>query len=111
VQGHVDGVGFVESRARVGDFDEITIRLPAGLTKYVVEKGSIAIDGVSLTVASVEGDDITIGLIPETLRRTTLGIHAVGDAVNIETDVFAKYVERLVESRLDQLLAERLEKP
>lgn len=110
VQGHVDGVGVVEQRAALGDFDEVTVRLPDGLAKYAVEKGSIAIDGVSLTIVSADGDLIKVGLIPETLRRTTLGTRAVGDTVNIESDVFAKYVERLVESRLDQLLAERLEK-
>ena len=69
---------------------------------YVVDKGSIAIDGISLTVAAVSGDQITIGLIPETLQRTTLGRRAVGDDVNVEVDVIAKYVERLIESRLEQ---------
>lgn len=110
VQGHVDGVGTVVARAASGDFDEVTIRLPHELARYVVEKGSIAIDGVSLTVVSVNDDAVVIGMIPETLRRTTLGTRAVGELVNVETDVFAKYVEKLVESRVDQVLAERLEK-
>lgn len=102
VQGHVDGVGRLTRRAPAGEFDEICIELPAALLPYVVEKGSVAIDGVSLTVAGIRGDEITIGLIPETLQRTTLGRRGVGDAVNVEVDVIAKYVERLLESRLEQ---------
>jgi riboflavin synthase len=78
----------------------VSIELPADLLAYVVEKGSIAIDGISLTVARLNDSEITIGLIPETLQRTTLGKRAVGDAVNIEVDVIAKYVERLLEARL-----------
>jgi riboflavin synthase len=103
VQGHVDGVGQLTRRAPAGEFDEISIQLPESLLPYVVEKGSIAIDGVSLTVAAIAGNEITIGLIPETLQRTTLGRRGVGDAVNIEVDVMAKYVERLLEARLQQL--------
>lgn len=103
VQGHVDGVGRLTRRAPAGAFDEISIRLPEALLPYVVDKGSIAIDGVSLTVAAVVGDEITIGLIPETLQRTTLGRREVDDAVNVEVDVMAKYVERLLEARLQQL--------
>lgn len=111
VQGHVDGVGQLTRRAPVGQdpekqFDEIGIELPAALLPYVVEKGSIAIDGISLTVAAINGDEITIGLIPETLQRTTLGRRNVDDAVNIEVDVMAKYVERLLEARLNQLAQE-----
>jgi riboflavin synthase len=100
VQGHVDGVGRLTGRAPAGEFDEVSIELPADLLAYVVEKGSIAVDGISLTVAAVTDTGITIGLIPETLQRTTLGQRAVGDAVNIEVDVIAKYVERLLEARL-----------
>jgi riboflavin synthase len=100
VQGHVDGVGRLTGRAPAGEFDEVSIELPADLLAYVVEKGSIAIDGISLTVARLNDSEITIGLIPETLQRTTLGKCAVGDAVNIEVDVIAKYVERLLEARL-----------
>lgn len=102
VQGHVDGVGRITRRSPSGAFDEVGIALPAELLPYVVEKGSIAIDGVSLTVAAVADDEITIGLIPETLQRTTLGRRTVGDTVNIEVDVIAKYVERFVDSRLGQ---------
>ena len=103
VQGHVDGVGHLSQRAPAGEFDEISIQLPEALLRYVVEKGSIAVDGVSLTVAAIAGNEITIGLIPETLQRTTLGRRGVGDAVNIEVDVMAKYVERLLEARLQQV--------
>jgi riboflavin synthase len=100
VQGHVDGVGRLTARAPAGAFDEVTIALPADLLGYVVEKGSIAVDGISLTVAKLGDGEITIGLIPETLQRTTLGQRQVGDPVNIEVDVIAKYVERLLETRL-----------
>ena len=91
VQGHVDGVGTIRS---VGDptwFDA-----PSGLLRYVVEKGSIAVDGVSLTVAAVDGAGFAVALIPHTLAETTLGKLEPGDRVNLETDVLAKYVERLL---------------
>lgn len=100
VQGHVDGVGRLTARTPVDGFDEVSIALPGDLLAYVVEKGSIAIDGISLTVARVQDNDVVIGLIPETLQRTTLGQRQVGEAVNIEVDVIAKYVERLLEARL-----------
>jgi len=100
VQGHVDGVGRVAHRAPAGAFDEVTVALPPALMRYVVEKGSIALDGVSLTVASVAEAEIIVGLIPETLQRTTWGSRTVGDEVNIEVDVIAKYVERLLDARL-----------
>lgn len=99
VQGHVDGVGRLTRRAPSGAFDEVSIELPADLLPYVVEKGSVAVDGISLTVMAVHGSEITIGLIPETLQRTTLGRRGTGDEVNIEVDVIAKYVERLLETR------------
>jgi riboflavin synthase len=99
VQGHIDGVAALTGRAPAGDFDEVSIALPAELLPYVVEKGSVAVDGISLTVARVHDGEITIGLIPETLQRTTLGRRAVGEHVNIEVDVIAKYVERLLETR------------
>jgi riboflavin synthase len=98
VQGHVDGVGTVAARRPSDHWHEVDVDLPGGLTKYVVLKGSITIDGVSLTVASLSNDRITVSLIPETLARTTLGTRAVGDPVNIEVDVLAKYVERLLET-------------
>jgi riboflavin synthase len=100
VQGHVDGVGTVIDR-RVGDGWEIMrISLPEGLSRYVVEKGSIAIDGVSLTVSAVADGWFEVSLIPTTLALTTLGRHGVGEPVNVEVDVIAKYVERLTSKRV-----------
>ena len=100
VQGHVDGVGRVVSRAPDGDFDEIDIEVPAELARYIAEKGSITVDGVSLTVAGVgtadDGHWFRVALIPTTLSHTTLGVLEVGDTVNLEVDVIAKYVERIV---------------
>jgi len=95
VQGHVDGVGTLVSRDPGERSDELRFRLPAGLARYVVEKGSIAVDGVSLTVAATDGDTFTVALIPTTLAHTTLGERRPGDTVNLEVDVVAKYVERL----------------
>jgi riboflavin synthase len=96
VQGHVDGAGVVADRRPSSHWDEVDIDLPPDLVRYVVEKGSITVDGVSLTVAAIVANRVTVSLIPETLARTTLGRRAVGDAVNIEVDVLAKYVERLL---------------
>ena len=100
VQGHVDGVGTVERRTPGEAWDDVVVRLPDGLAGYVVEKGSIALDGVSLTVVAIDGDEVTVSLIPETLRRTTLGAKPVGGTVNVEVDVIAKYVERLLTTRM-----------
>lgn len=96
VQGHVDGVGSVVERQPGAEWDLVRFSLPAGLHRYVVEKGSITVDGVSLTVVAVDAGSFTVGLIPTTLALTTLGQKAVGDPVNLEVDVVAKYVERLV---------------
>jgi riboflavin synthase len=96
VQGHVDGVGRLLSRTTSANWDVVAISLPAPLARYLVEKGSITVDGVSLTVASVGVDEFTVSLIPTTLAVTTLGSLAVGDPVNLEVDVIAKYVERLM---------------
>jgi riboflavin synthase len=109
VQGHVDGVGRVAGRAPSAAWDVVTVEIPADLSRYVVEKGSIALDGVSLTVAAVEGTTVTVSLIPETLRRTTWGERAAGDPVNVEVDIFAKYIERLVADSVDRAIAGRLE--
>ncbi|MEU8282767.1 riboflavin synthase [Micromonospora sp. NPDC048905] len=100
VQGHVDGVGEVISREPAEQWETVRFRLPAALSRYVVEKGSITIDGVSLTVAEVGADEFAVGLIPTTLALTTLGAKGVGDPVNLEVDVLAKYVERLLGDRL-----------
>ncbi|MEV6814883.1 riboflavin synthase [Micromonospora sp. NPDC051296] len=99
VQGHVDGVGEVLAREPAERWETVRFRLPATLSRYVVEKGSITVDGVSLTVAEVGPDWFAVGLIPTTLSLTTLGARAVGDSVNLEMDVLAKYVERLLGAR------------
>jgi riboflavin synthase len=96
VQGHVDGTGTVESATDDGFARIVRIAAPDGILRYVVEKGSIAVDGVSLTVATVDDRGFTVSLIPETLARTTLGRAAPGRVVNLEVDVLAKYVEKLV---------------
>jgi riboflavin synthase len=95
VQGHVDGVGELLSRTAAEHWDLVRIALPPGLARYVVEKGSIAVDGISLTVTAVAGGWFEVSLIPETLKRTTLGHKQPGETVNLEVDVIAKYVEKL----------------
>ena len=99
VQGHVDGVGEVVSREKSENWDWVKIRLPKELMKYVVHKGSITLDGISLTVNEINEDVIAVSLIPETLRVTTLGYKNPGDKVNVEADVLAKHVEKLMESK------------
>jgi riboflavin synthase len=99
VQGHVDGVGSIVSREPGDKWDVVTIALPEALSRYVVEKGSITVDGVSLTVVDAGTDRFTVALIPTTLDLTVLGAKQVGDPVNLEVDVVAKYVERLLEAR------------
>jgi len=94
VAGHVDGKGEVSSLARSGDFANLSVSVPDELLVYLVPKGSIAVDGVSLTVASLDGNVFAVALIPETLSRTTLGGLSVGDEVNLETDLLGKYVVR-----------------
>jgi riboflavin synthase len=96
VQGHVDGVGEVREVAQDGFAQVLTIALEPGLLRYLVEKGSVALDGVSLTVAALDDESFSVSLIPETLARTTLGAAQPGTRVNVEVDVLAKYVERLV---------------
>jgi riboflavin synthase len=95
VQGHVDGIGTVESLTEEGFARVLRLGAPPDLLRYVVEKGSIAVDGVSLTVAEIDEDAFAVSLIPETLERTTLGELAPGRSVNLEVDVLAKYVEKL----------------
>ncbi|MEW6059852.1 MAG: riboflavin synthase [Actinomycetota bacterium] len=97
VQGHVDGVGEVVSNRPDGAGGaRLSVRVPADLLQYVVEKGSIAVDGVSLTVAGRDPDGFAVALIPHTLAATTLGVVRVGDTVNLEVDLIAKYVEQLL---------------
>jgi riboflavin synthase len=96
VQGHVDGVGTVSQVVSDGDDRRLTIRVPTGLARFIVEKGSITVDGVSLTVTGVGSDQFEVALIPHTLEVTTLGLRKEGDPVNLEVDIIAKYVERLL---------------
>lgn len=100
VQGHVDGIGTVTDVEADGEARRIRIEIPSPLGRYVVEKGSITIDGVSLTVAAVEGRNVEVALIPHTLEVTTFGDCRPGDRVNLEVDVLAKYVERLLGASL-----------
>jgi riboflavin synthase len=97
VQGHVDGVATVLDRRPVGDGTELRVELPGALRRYVVEKGSIAVDGVSLTVAALGPGWFTVALVPHTLAVTTLGDRGQGEPVQLEVDVVAKYVERMVQ--------------
>jgi riboflavin synthase len=96
VQGHVDGVGRIASMTGDGFARRVRIEAPADVMRYVIEKGSVAVDGVSLTVAGLDERSFTVSLIPDTLQRTNLGRAAVGDSVNLEVDVLAKYVEKLI---------------
>ena len=96
VQGHVDGVGEVLARTPSEHWEVVTVSLPPGLAPYLVDKGSVTVDGVSLTVVEAHDDRFTVSLIPETLARTTLGRRAVGERVNLEVDVIAKHVAKLV---------------
>jgi riboflavin synthase len=96
VQGHVDGTGRIVQRTPSEHWEVVEISLPSDLARYLVAKGSITVDGISLTVVEVGEDSFTVSLIPETLARTTLGFKQPGDPVNLEVDVIAKYVERLL---------------
>ncbi|SDS13276.1 riboflavin synthase alpha chain [Nocardioides scoriae] len=96
VQGHVDGTGTIVSRTPSEHWEVVEVSLPAGLERYLVAKGSITVDGISLTVVDVGAESFTVSLIPETLARTTLGARRPGETVNLEVDVIAKYVEKMV---------------
>ncbi|WP_109508916.1 riboflavin synthase [Nocardioides speluncae] len=96
VQGHVDTVGTIKSRTPSEHWEVVEIAMPPELGRYLVDKGSITVDGVSLTVVEAGADSFTVSLIPETLARTTLGFRQPGDRVNLEVDVIAKHVEKLV---------------
>ncbi|WP_411106578.1 riboflavin synthase [Streptomyces sp. cmx-4-9] len=106
VQGHVDGTAAILSRTPSEHWEIVKIALPGNLARYVVEKGSITVDGVSLTVVEAAADWFSISLIPTTLALTTLGIKQPGDPVNLEVDVLAKYVERLLAAGVDPLHSE-----
>jgi riboflavin synthase len=99
VQGHVDAVGRIADIKRTGDAAELSVEHPADLGRYLVEKGSVAVDGISLTVASAAHGRFEVALIPLTLRLTNLREAAPGDLVNLEVDVIAKYVERMLQAR------------
>ena len=99
VQGHVDALGYIARRDPGEHWDLVTIGMPTSLAPYLVDKGSVTVDGVSLTVVETGERSFTVSLIPETLRRTTLGIRAPGDHVNLEVDVIGKYVARQLELR------------
>ncbi len=101
VQGHVDGVATVVSRTPGEKWEKFVIAVPAELTRYIVNQGSLAVDGVSLTVGEIDDatNQVTLWLIPETLAKTNLSLKAPGDLLNIEVDILAKYVERLISKR------------
>jgi riboflavin synthase len=99
VQGHVDGVGEIISREPSDNWEVVKVRIPSELAKYVVHKGSITFDGVSLTVNDISDDVVSLSLIPETLRLTTLGQKGVGAKLNVEADILAKHIEKLIEAR------------
>jgi riboflavin synthase len=100
VQGHVDAVGSVQSIVPEANSRRVSIAAPTELLRYVVEKGSITVDGISLTVADLDAGSFAVAVIPHTWSATTLGLRRVGDHVNLEADILAKYVERLLEARL-----------
>ncbi|MCE5200198.1 MAG: riboflavin synthase [Armatimonadota bacterium] len=99
VQGHVDGIGTITSIKRLAESVEIRVNAPGEIMRYVVEKGSIALDGISLTVASCDDSGFTIAVIPHSLEVTTLGLRRPGDKVNLETDIIGKYVEKFLNAR------------
>ena len=103
VQGHVDGVGEILARHPSEHWEVVEVSLPAEMAPYLVDKGSVTVDGVSLTVVEARPTSFTVSLIPETLARTTLGHRRVGDRVNLETDVIAKHVAKLVAAYLPQV--------
>ncbi len=96
VTGHIDGIGVISEKRKEGDFVHLKIRIPKFLSRYVVQKGSIAIDGISLTVNECEGEEIRMTLIPYTLEKTTLIDKKAGDRVNMEADIIGKYVEKML---------------
>jgi riboflavin synthase len=100
VQGHVDGIGRIRSVEPEGDGKRVWVDAPAEIVRYCVEKGSVTVDGVSLTVAGLDGAGFAVALVPHTLEVTTLGALGPGDEVNLEADVLAKYVERLVRATI-----------
>ncbi|MCH2115546.1 MAG: riboflavin synthase [Pirellulales bacterium] len=99
VSGHIDGVGTIDQRTDDAQWSTFWVRVPPGLTRQMASKGSIAVDGVSLTLVDVEDERFSVALIPHTLQETTLGKRQIGDRLNLETDILAKYVQRQMECR------------
>jgi len=97
VTGHIDGVGVILEKRRERDFIDLRVRIPSSISRYVVQKGSVAIDGISLTVNQCQGEEIQITLIPYTIEKTTLIDKKVGDQVNVEADILGKYVEKMLD--------------
>lgn len=108
VQGHVDCVGWIAARAGEGTTVRLMVEMPAEYARYVAEKGSVAVDGISLTVTEVKGAGFSVAIIPHTLRNTTLAAVEGGQRVNIETDILAKYVERLLGGERPEGISEDL---
>ena len=96
VSGHIDGMGIIRHRENVANAIIVKIGVSAALTRYMIPKGSVAVDGISLTINSVEKEEFAVSIIPHTAKMTTIGIKRIGDAVNIETDMIGKYVERFL---------------
>lgn len=96
VTGHIDGLGLVDERDEEGEWAKFWFRVPNSLTRQMASKGSVTVDGISLTLVDVESERFSVALIPHTLSETTLGFRQVGDRVNIETDILAKYVEKML---------------
>ena len=103
VQGHVDGTGVVDEIVRDGEWITMWFRVPQDLSQLMVPKGSVAVDGISLTLVDVERERFSVALIPHTLEVTTLGVRQVGDRVNIETDVLGKYVQKLLKGEREDV--------
>ncbi len=110
VSGHVDAVGRIREKREEGNGWRIFIEAPANVLRYVIKKGSIAVDGISLTVADVDASGFSIAMIPHTAKLTTLGFKTAGDGVNLESDIIGKYVERLLSGRVEGVSLELLKK-
>ena len=96
--GHIDGMGIIRSRDQEGNAVRVVIETPEGILRYCVQKGSITVDGVSLTINAVSERSFSVTIIPHTARVTTIGLKQIGDSVNLETDLIGKYVERLLQA-------------
>lgn len=102
VSGHIDGVGFINQRENMGNAVIVTIAVPGALSRYMIHKGSVAVDGISLTINTCETKSVTVSIIPHTAKITTIGLKQIGDPVNIETDMIGKYVERFTPGKAVQ---------